>query len=117
MIILKTSQFKLVRKKILQTLKIPKFFTNNSHPQNQNDVSKQKTQKKLFVDFFGLRLLDSDPEVRCEAFRKLRIFKILISDFDCPHKRMLIIKEGLEDKDQNVVQACINFLEPTLLSF
>ena len=51
--------------------------------------------------------MDSEPEVRKEAYIKLLQCKIKIEDFDSTDTKLLIIKEGMTDKDPKVKEACL----------
>jgi len=63
---------------------------------------------------FGLRLLDSEPDVRKEAYVSLINKKVKITDFRSAQQRLLIIKEGLSDKDLKVREACFQFIKQSI---
>lgn len=71
-------------------------------------------QFMLMKHAFGLRLMDLEAEVRREAFLSLLAKKIKITDFDSVDQRLLIIKEGLSDKDQKVRDACFDFIKQSI---
>jgi len=60
-------------------------------------------------------LIDSEADVRYEAYSKLSQFKIKIEDFDSPETRMLIIKEGTTDQDPRIRRAFVDFLMPSIV--
>jgi len=71
--------------------------------------------KQVLTTALGLRLMDSETDVRREAFLKLVQLGIKIEDFPTAETRMLIIKEGMTDKDSKVSEACLNFLTTSIV--
>ena len=60
-------------------------------------------------------MLDSEPDVRVEAYKKLMDLGATLEDLQDTKMRMVIIKEGISDPDTRVVQQCLNFLKPLVL--
>jgi len=64
--------------------------------------------------FIGKRLRDKEDEIRKLAYQKLTKFGVKIQDFQSLEQRMLILKEGLTDSNPDVLNACIEFLKPSM---
>ncbi len=63
----------------------------------------------------GKRLRDKDDDIRRQTFNKLSKSKITIEHFPSQEQRMLIIKEGLTDQNLQVRDACIDFLQISMV--
>jgi hypothetical protein len=68
----------------------------------------------ITLNMLARRLRDKDDIIRKVAFIKLAKSNVTIEDFDSTELRMLIIKEGLTDSNEDVKDACLNFLKPSL---
>jgi hypothetical protein len=96
--LLQISKFKEIRKLILRAM--PTYIKSE--------------QFEHIKHAFGLRLLDSEPDVRKEAYISLINKKVKITDFSSAQQRLLIIKEGLSDKDLKVREACFQFIKQSI---
>ena len=95
-------------------MKVPSFVREPIDPKDLDYESKMEVKKNL-IRIFGIRLMDSEPDVRREAYLKLIHLNIKIEDFDCPETRMVIFKEGMTDSDLKVKNACVQFLTPSII--
>jgi len=71
--------------------------------------------KHVLTTALGLRLMDQEPEVRREAYLKLVHLGIKIEDFESAETRLLVIKEGMTDKDPRVTEVCMQFLATSIV--
>ena len=72
-------------------------------------------EKEILKRYVGQRLLDSEAEVRIQAYKKLTTCDIKIEEFEDPEIRMIIIKEGMTDSLEQVQEACTKFLAPSII--
>ena len=112
--LLKLSRHKEVRKIIIRLMKVPSFVREPIDPKDLDYENKMEVKKNL-IRMFGIRMMDSEPDVRREAYLKLIHLNIKIEDFDCPETRMVIFKEGMTDSDLKVKNACVQFLTPSII--
>jgi hypothetical protein len=71
---------------------------------------------QVTLAMLGKRLRDKDDEIRRQTYIKLTKCKVRIEQFSSREQRMLIIKEGLTDSNPGVMEACLEFLRPSLTS-
>ena len=112
--LLKVSKYREVRKIIIKLMKFPTFIREPISEDDKNKEYKLELKNSI-IRIVGSRLLDSEPDVRYEAYQKLISLNIKIEDFDCPDTRMIIFKEGMTDVDPKVKNACIQFLTPSIV--
>lgn len=67
---LKVSKYKEVRKIIIKLMKVPAFICQPISKED-NDYEYKMEMKKILIRAFGTKLMDSEPEVRYEAYQKL----------------------------------------------
>jgi hypothetical protein len=108
------SKFKEVRKTILKFIPIPSFVSKTMKESDPLFLKREKL-KFMLQKAFGLRLSDSEPEVRKEAYLKLTRNGFKIEDFESTETKLLIVKEGLTDRDEKVKIACRDFLKNSIM--
>lgn len=59
--------------------------------------------------------MDVEPEVRKLAYAKMKSVNLRIEDFESAEARMMLIKEGVVHQDERVKEACIEFLEASIV--
>ena len=84
-----------IRKRIIKAIRIP--YSNEA------------------LAFLGKRLRDVNKDVAVLVFKQLTGNDVTLADFPTAEARMLLLTEGLTSKDEEVRNACIEFLTPSVL--
>lgn len=71
--------------------------------------------KLIIINAFGIRVLDSEPEVRREAFLRLNQLKIRIQDFEGAETKLFILQQGIAEEDGKTKEAFLSFMRNSIV--